>query len=96
MVFSISIEQPPNHPLILRVVSTRLVLEELDAALAQCDRDLDPFIPKHEVLGTRKEVRNDLEPSERFVRVPDVLAHTFACPCASNRRRRFGLRLHGT
>jgi len=60
MVFSISIEQTPDHSLILRVVSTRLVLEELDAALAQCDRDLDPFIPKDQVLGARKEVRNDL------------------------------------
>jgi len=34
MVFSISIEQSPDHPLILRVVSTGFVLEELDAALA--------------------------------------------------------------
>jgi len=56
MVLSICIEQPPDHPLILRVVSTRLVLEKLDAALAQCDRDLDPLFPKDQVLGARKEV----------------------------------------
>lgn len=90
MVFSIRIEQPPDHPLILRVVSTCLVLEELDAAFAQCDRDLDPLLPKGQVLGPRKEVRNNLQPSERFVCVPDVLAHMFACPSASNRLRRFG------
>jgi hypothetical protein len=75
MVFSISIEQPPDHPLILRVVSPRLVLEKLDAAFAQCDRDLDPLISKHKVLRTGKEVRNDLQPSERFARVLDLLAH---------------------
>lgn len=34
MVFGVRIEQPPNHPLILRLVSPRFVLEELDAALA--------------------------------------------------------------
>jgi len=90
MVFRVCIEQPPDHPLILRVVPARLVLEELDAALAQCDRDLDAFVPEDQVLGARKEVRNDLQFSETLVRVSDVLAHTFACLCASTRRRRSG------
>jgi hypothetical protein len=37
-----------------------LALEELDASLAQGNGDLDPRIPKDEVLWTRKEIRNDL------------------------------------
>lgn len=75
VVFGVRIERPPDHPLILRVVLARLVLEELDAARAQCDRDLDAFVPKDQALGARKEVRNDLQPSQTLVRVSDVLAH---------------------
>jgi hypothetical protein len=88
--FGVRIEQSPDHPLVLRVVPTRLVFEELDAPLAQCDRHLDSFVPKDQVLGARKKVRNDLQPSERFVRVLNVLAHKFPCLCASTRPRRSG------
>ena len=90
MVLGIGVEQPPDHPLVLRVVFPRLGLEELDTAFAQRDRHLDPFIPKDQVRGTRKEVRNDLQLSQWLVRVPDALLHTWACPFASNRPRRFG------
>ncbi len=61
MVVSIGVKQPPNHPLVLRVVFARLGLEEVHATLAQRDRDLDAFLPKDQVLGPRKEVRNDLQ-----------------------------------
>ena len=57
MVFSVGVEQPPDHPLVLRVVFPRLSLKELDAALAQCNRHLDPFVPKDQVVGARKKVR---------------------------------------
>src|SRR6266568_1427718 len=80
MMFRISVEQPADHPLILGIVLMRLAFEELHAALAQGDRDLDPFIPEHEVLRARQEVRNDLWVSERLVRVPDK-------PCLRHRRR---------
>jgi hypothetical protein len=42
----INIQQATNHPLILRVVLARFLLEKLDAAFAQADRDLHAFIAK--------------------------------------------------
>src|SRR5713226_2101819 len=71
----VRVQQPPDHALVLRVVLARLVLEKLDAALAQRDRHLDAFVPEYEILGTRQEVRNDLEVAEGFVGVPNFLAH---------------------
>jgi len=59
VVFSIGVEKPPNHSLILCVVFPRFALEEVDAALAQRDRDLDPLVREDEVLRGRKEVTND-------------------------------------
>ena len=88
MMLCIGVEQPPDHALVLSVIFSGLALEELDASLAQRDGDLDAFIPKDEFLRPRKEVRNDLEVSERFVGVFDFLAHTFACLSASSRLRK--------
>src|SRR4029079_6247197 len=84
MMLGIGIEQPPDHALILRVVLLRLALEKLHAALAERDRDLDPFIPENQVLRVRQEVRDDLWVAEGLVRVPDSLAHRFAFLCASS------------
>jgi hypothetical protein len=88
MILRISIEQPPDHTLILRVMFPRLTLEELDTSLARCNRDLDAFVPKNELLGPREEIRNDLEIAERFVGVLDFLAHRCARPSASSRLRK--------
>jgi hypothetical protein len=88
MMLRIGVEQPPDHALVLSVVFPGLALEELDASLAQRDGDFDSFIPKDEFLRARKEVRNDLEVSERFVGVLDFLAHKFACLSASSRPRK--------
>jgi hypothetical protein len=62
----VCVEQPPDHPLILRVVLARLALEELDAAPAQGDGDLDAVFAEDELLRTREEVRDDAELSEGF------------------------------
>jgi hypothetical protein len=59
MVLGIGIEQPPNHSLVLRMVLSCFRLEEIDATPAQGDRDLHAFVAKHQILGTRKKVRND-------------------------------------
>jgi len=85
MVLGISVEQPPDHALVLSVMFPSLTLEELDASLAQRDSDFDSFIPKDEFLRARKEVRNDLEVSQWLVRVLDSFAHTSACLSASSR-----------
>ena len=53
MMLGIGVEQPANHPLILRVVSLRLGLEELDTTLAQGDGDLDTFVLKYKILWPR-------------------------------------------
>jgi hypothetical protein len=81
----VGIKEPPDHALVLSVMFPGLALEELDASLAQRDGHFDPFIPKDEFLRARKEVRNDLEVSERFVGVPDFPAHKLACLSASSR-----------
>jgi hypothetical protein len=53
VVLGIGVEKPPDHSLILRVVFPRFALKELDATLAQRNGDLDPLVPKDEILGTR-------------------------------------------
>ena len=57
-MFGICVEQPPDHPLVLGVSFARLVLEEVDATLAQRDRVLHAFFPEDQILGTRQEVRS--------------------------------------
>ena len=81
----IRVEQATDHALVLSVMFPGLTLEELDASPAQCNGDFDSFILKDEFLRARKEIRNDLEVSEGFVRVLDLFAHTFACLSASSR-----------
>ncbi len=83
MMLCIGVEQPPDHALVLGVMFPGLALEKVDASFAQRDGNLDAFIAKDEILRPRKEVRNDLEVSERFVGV--LLAHIFACLSASSR-----------
>src|SRR6266542_2364283 len=79
-MLSVGVEKPPNHSLILRVVLPRLAFEELNAALAQRDGDLDTLIPENEVFWWRKEVTNDLQSSEALVRVSDFRAHRLPSP----------------
>ena len=88
MMLRVSVQEPPDHALILRVVPSRFGLEEIHAAFAQRDGDLDPLVPEDEILRAREKVRNDPWVSERFVRVPDFLAHIFACLSASSRRQK--------
>lgn len=79
MGLRIGIEQPPDHALVLGAMFSSLTLEEVDASLAQRDGDLNAFDTKDEFIGPWKEIRNDPEVSEGFVRVRDVLAPRFAC-----------------
>jgi hypothetical protein len=64
MVLCVGVEQASDHPLILGVVLQRLALEEVDAAFAQGERDLDSVIPEDEILRTRKKIGNNLKVSE--------------------------------
>ena len=77
MVLGVSIEKTPDHSLILGVVLLCLGFEELDATLAQSKRYFDSFIPKDQILWTRKEVGNNFNLSERFVCVFYFLALGF-------------------
>ena len=75
MRIDIRVEQATNHPLILCVASGSRGLEELDALLAERDRDLDIFVPKRQFLRRRKKVSDDLWISHWFIRVLDFPAH---------------------
>ena len=75
MRIDIRVKQAPNHPLILCITSRSRSLEELDALLAECDRDLDVFVPERQLLRGRKKVLNDLWIPHRFIRVLDFPAH---------------------
>src|SRR5882724_12792075 len=88
MMLRVSVQEPPDHALILRVVPSRFGLEEIHTAFAQRDGDLDPLVPEDQILGAGKKVRNDPWVSERFVRVSDFPDHKSACLSASSRRRR--------
>lgn len=56
----IGIKKPTDHPLILGVVLTRFILEEINAPFAQGDGYFDALISEHKVLGGRQEIGNDL------------------------------------
>ncbi len=88
-MLGIGVKKLPNHSLVMRVVFLRLPFEKLNAALAQCDRDLDALIPKDEVRRSRKEVTNDLHSPERLSRVSDSRGHRLLYPFASSQRQRF-------
>ena len=59
MAFGVGIEKAPDHALIGRIVLRRLMFEEFDATLAQCQRDLYAFFSKNKLLRWRKKVRHD-------------------------------------
>ena len=84
-MLGVSVEQSPNHPLILRIVLLSFGLEEFDATLAQSKSDLDPFVLEYQILGPGKEISHDLGVSEGFVRVLYFRAHRSAFPFAMMR-----------
>ena len=88
-MFGVGVKKAPDHALILGVVPSRFGLEELDTTLAQCDGHLDALVPKYQILGTGKKVRNDPWVSERFVRVSDFPAHRSVCLSANSRPQKF-------
>ena len=95
-MLGVSVKQPPNHSLILRIVLLSFGLEEFDATFAQSERDLDALVSKHQVLGPREEISDDLGVSEGFVRVLYFRAHRSAFPFASSPRQIFGSLRYGT
>jgi len=54
MRFDVSIQQPTNHSLVLRFVFHRLILEKINASLAQGDGDLYIFVPKSQLIWRGK------------------------------------------
>jgi len=88
MVLSVSIEETPDHPLILRIMLLCLGLEEFDATFAQGKRYFHSIIPKDQVLRARKEVGNNFKLSEGLVCVFYFRAHRFAFLFANNRLRK--------
>jgi len=60
VVFRVGVKQPTDHPLILRIVLPRFVLEERNATLAQRNSDFHSFVPKDKVFGAREKVSDDL------------------------------------
>lgn len=93
-MFGIGVEQAPDHALVLRVMLAGFSLKVLDASLAQRDGHLDPFVPKDQFLGTRQEIRNDSQVSERFVCVFYFPAHRHPYLSANNRLQKSELRRH--
>ena len=88
MMLGIGVEQPPNHPLILRVVLLRLGLEEFDTTFAQSDGDFDAFVLEHKILRPGQEISEDFRVSEGFVCVLDFRAHRFVCLSANSLHQR--------
>ena len=90
-MLGIGIEQSPDHPLILCVVSLRFGLEEFDTTLAQGNGDFDPFVLKHKILGAGQKVSDDFGISQRLVCVLDFRAHRFVCipfkPCLGHEEK---------
>ena len=73
--FYVSVQQPSDHSLILRVALRGLALEEIHAALAQSNRDLHVLFTKGKILGRWQEVSNDLRIADRLIAVSDFPVH---------------------
>ncbi|MNC87385.1 hypothetical protein D3C83_31080 [compost metagenome] len=85
----VGIEQPADHPLVLRSMFRGLPFEELNAVLRERDRHFHAFLAKCERLRGRKKVGNDFQFAQRLIGVSDFPGHKFVCPFASNRHQRF-------
>lgn len=59
MMKCISIQQPPDHPLVLGTVLCSLALEELDAALRQSYRYFYSLLTESKLFRGRQKIRND-------------------------------------
>lgn len=88
MMFRVGIEKTTNHALVLGVVLFRFALEELDAALAQGERDFHAFFTKDEVFGSRKKIRDHPWLTHRLIRVSYFRAHK-PTPCLRRLPRSF-------
>ena len=89
MLPRIGIQQAADHPLVLCAVLCCLPLEEIDAALRQCDRHFYAFLAKSKFFRGRQKIRNDLQVAQRFIGVSCFLGHKFVDPFASIRHQRF-------
>jgi len=87
MVLCVGVQQPTNHPLVLRAMLLGLAFEELHAALGEGDGDLYALVLQNQVLRLGEKVRNDLHSSQGLIRVSDFRVHRFAFLYASSPRR---------
>jgi hypothetical protein len=69
---NISVDEPANHALVLRVMLRGLGLEKLDALSAQRQRHLYAFLTKCQLGWRGKEVGDDPNLAKGFVGVPDL------------------------
>jgi len=89
-MFRVGIEKTTNHALVLGVVFFRFALEELDAALAQGERDLHAFFAKDEVFGSRKKIRDHPGLAHGLIRIFDFRAHKCVYLFSSSQRQECG------
>ena len=72
---AVSIQQSPDHLLILCVSFLRLTLKEVHAGPAQGDRHLYRIIPKGKLIRRGKKIRHDFDLADGFIGVFDFLVH---------------------
>lgn len=95
-MLGVSVEEAPDHALILGMMLTCLILEKLDAALAQGDRHLHAFVVEYKVFRAWQKITNDPWVSDGLVGVFDFRVHRFVYLFANNLRQRCGSRCDGT
>ena len=61
MRVSVTVEQAPDHPLILRAVPLCFALEKVNASFGESNGDLHGVFPERELLRSRKKVTNHLQ-----------------------------------
>ena len=86
---AVSIQQSPDHLLILCVSFLRLTLKEVHAGPAQGDRHLYRIIPKGKLIRRGKKIRHDFDLADGFIGVFDFLAHRLVFPFSNTLRRKF-------
>jgi hypothetical protein len=87
VLFRIAVEKFANQALVLRVVSARLGLEELEARATEEHRDPDLLLPGSR--GSRQEVGEDAKCAKRFTG-DLVIAHGCVCLSAGGRPKEWG------
>lgn len=83
-MLGVCIQESTDHALILCVVLFCFVLEKVNTAFSQRERNFHAILTKHKILWWWKEIPDNLQRTDWLIRVLDFRAHRFLCPFSNS------------